>query len=111
MTCFQEHCDHANDSVLGFGDRWVHFEMPVEYRKYVATTATETTIEPATPQSNTGKGGNFLDLDYDSDLSFSSIDLSVLALEKRKTRSQTAKRKTPAKKNAKKNPASASHPQ
>jgi hypothetical protein len=70
----------------------------LEYRKYNATTATETTIEPATPQSNTGKGGDSLDLDYDSDLSFSSIGLSVLAQEKRKTRSQTAKRKTPAKK-------------
>jgi hypothetical protein len=72
--------------------------MPVEYRKYDATTATETTIEPATPQSNTDKGGDSLDLDYDSDLSFSSIGLAVLALEKRKTRSQTAKQNTPAKK-------------
>jgi hypothetical protein len=72
--------------------------MPVEYRKYDATTATETTIKPTTPQSNTGKGGDSLDLDYNSDLSFSSIGSSVLALEKRKTRSQTAKRKMPAKK-------------
>jgi hypothetical protein len=77
--------------------------MPVEYRKYDATTATETTIEPATPQSNTSKGGDSLDLDYDSDLSFSSIGLSVLALEKRKTRSQTAKREMPAKKKTPKN--------
>jgi hypothetical protein len=39
--------------------------MPVEYRKNA--TATETTIDPATPQSITGKGGTSLDLDYDSD--------------------------------------------
>ncbi len=42
--------------------------MPVEYRKNA--TATETTIEPATPQSITGKGGTSLDMDYDSDVTF-----------------------------------------
>ena len=81
---------------MGCGVRRVHFVMPVEYRKNA--TATETTIEPATPQSITGKGGTSLDLDYDSDVSFSSIGLSVQALERRSTRSQTAKPKTPAKK-------------
>ncbi len=86
---------------MGCGVRRVHFVMPVEYRKN--ETATETSIEPATPQSITGKGGTSLDLDYDSDVSFSSIGLSVQALERRSTRSQTAKPKTPAKKKHDKN--------
>ena len=70
--------------------------MPVEYRNRKDATSTEMTIEPATPQlsSITGNGRKSLDLvDYDSVMSISSIGLSVLALEKRTTRSQKAKQK------------------
>ena len=103
VSCFQEHCDHAGDSVLGCGAQRVHLvmAMPVEYRNRKDVTSTETTIEPATPQhsSITGNGGKSLDLvDYDSDMSIPSTGSSVLALEKRTTRSQKAKQKTPAKK-------------
>ena len=101
VSCFQEHCDHAGDSVVGCGVQRVHFVMAVEYRNRKDATSTETTIEPTTPQhsSITGNGGKSLDLvDYDSDMSISSIGSSVLALEKRTTRSQKNKQKMPAKK-------------
>ena len=101
VSCFREHCDHAGDSVLGCGAQRVHFAMPVEYRNRKDATSTETTIEPTTPQhsSITGNGGKSLDLvDYYSDMSIPSIGSSVLALEKRTTRSQKAKQKMPAKK-------------
>jgi len=94
-------CDHAGDSVLGCGAQRVHFAMPVVYRNRKDATSTETTIEPTTPQhsSITGNGGKSLDLvDYDSDMSIPSIGSSVLALEKRTTRSQKNKQKMPAKK-------------
>jgi hypothetical protein len=83
--------------------------MPVEYRNRNDATSTETTIEPATPQhsSITGNGGKSLDLvDYDSDMSIPSIGSSVLAPEKRTTRSQKAKQKNASKKeNTTKTPA------
>jgi hypothetical protein len=96
VSCFQEHCDHAGDSVLGCGAQRVHFVMPVEYRKRKDATSTETTIEPATPQHSRHITGN--SVGYDSDMSFPSIGSSVLELEKRTTRSETAKQKMPAKK-------------
>jgi hypothetical protein len=70
--------------------------MPVEYRKRKDATSTETTIEPATPQHSRHITGN--SVGYDSDMSFPSIGSSVLELEKRTTRSETAKQKMPAKK-------------
>jgi hypothetical protein len=70
--------------------------MPVEYRKRKDATSTETTIEPATPQHSRRITGN--SVGYDSDMSFPSIGSSVLELEKRTTRSETAKQKMPAKK-------------
>jgi hypothetical protein len=64
--------------------------MPVEYRKRKDATLTETTMEPATPHHSSITGNS---VGYDSDVSFPSIGSSVLELEKRTTRSETAKQK------------------
>jgi hypothetical protein len=52
MTCFPEHCNHVGDSVLQCGNQRIHFELPVEYRKYAI--ATEMPIDPPTTRTEEG---------------------------------------------------------